>query len=62
MPYYYFNGVNPQESVRLTKICNSINESKIQDLTYKFLGLVMCSFASLSTDMKIISDQMLSRE
>lgn len=59
MPYY-FNGVKPEESARLSKIYNGLTENKIQDLTYKFLGPVICSFASFSTGMKIISDQMLS--
>lgn len=59
MPYY-FNHVNPQETVRPSKIYSS--ESEIQNLTYKFIGSVICSFASLSTGMKIISDQMLRRE
>lgn len=59
---YYFNGVNPQESVGLSKICGGINISKIQHLKFKFLRPMMHLFASLCRDIKTISDQTLSKE
>lgn len=61
MPYY-FNGANPQGSVGLSKIYSDTNISKIQHLKFKFLSLMMHLFASLCRDIKIISDQRLSKE